>query len=420
MRIGLKENKKGIAKARRKYKRFVDWMLRRDEFTLDEAKKVRKDAEKILEELQDVDFGPLVLKKGRKYKVKKTVGHSVLIACNPANKELALEVERQCWRNGAHTIMLENTAKRVRDSYVLCPLESLTELSDVRRALATSTDYVIHIDSVESEFWKKGVPAIRFKLHAPVSQRVYQLRDRNKERWVYVGWPHPQIARELRIPPKRFKRIMFNAIKWSYDKRTIALIERYHKAFDGSDEIHIVCDKGTDFTFSTKGRRYLKDDGILSDEDIKNNDIGMNIPAGEVFVAPVENSAEGSLYIPETSLNGYGVVKGLMLHFSKGEVVDYKAKRNGKLLDRFFKENTGAIRRIAEFGIGCNRGAEYTNGYILIDEKILGTIHIAVGWNIGYGGKNQASAHHDFIKPIYKGKVYADGKLLIDKGKFVG
>ena len=81
-----------------------------------------------------------------------------------------------------------------------------------------------------------------------------------------------------------------------------------------------------------------------------------------------------------------------------------------------FRENTGDCKKIAELGIGCNKGAKFTNGYTLIDEKILGTIHIAIGWNKGYGGKNNASMHQDFIKPMSHGKYhcgYDNCRILI-------
>jgi len=109
---------------------------------------------------------------------------------------------------------------------------------------------------------------------------------------------------------------------------------------------------------------------------------------------------------------------GLTLKFKNGKVTSFTAKRGKDHLTKFLRANTGEKDRIAEFGIGMNRKAKYTEGDILIDEKIFKTIHIAIGWNIGYRGKNKASSHLDFIKPLQNcnGKVYADGRLVLDKG----
>ena len=93
--------------------------------------------------------------------------------------------------------------------------------------------------------------------------------------------------------------------------------------------------------------------------------------------------------------------------------IDWNNKKDTK--------NIGDKTTIAELGIGCNREAKNTNGFILIDEKIFKTIHLAIGDNLSFGGRNSASSHLDFIKPMEpcNGKVYADGKLVIDKGVLV-
>ena len=105
--------------------------------------------------------------------------------------------------------------------------------------------------------------------------------------------------------------------------------------------------------------------------------------------------------------------------FEKGEVVDYKGD-NVKIFDKFLESNTGDIRKIAELGIGTNPGAEYIGGYIIVDEKIMGTIHIAIGNNGGaFGGKNRASAHLDMIKPFETGKIYSEGKVIVDFKKLL-
>ncbi|MFC2174733.1 aminopeptidase [archaeon] len=178
-------------------------------------------------------------------------------------------------------------------------------------------------------------------------------------------------------------------------------------------------DDGTDLSFSVKGRRFMRDDAILDEEDIRNKDVGMNLPAGEIFTAPREYSANGILKIPKNIIPGHGIAEEIEFLFEKGKVVDYGAKKHRDYLTKFFAENTGECRRIAELGIGCNSKAEFTDGYIIVDEKIKGTLHIAIGWNIGYGGKNNASSHLDFIKPMYNGSLYADGALVMHKGKLV-
>ena len=98
--------------------------------------------------------------------------------------------------------------------------------------------------------------------------------------------------------------------------------------------------------------------------------------------------------------------------------MDFTAKRGLENFVKFLDANSGEKDRIAELGIGCNPGAKYTNGSIIVDEKIYRTVHIAVGNNIGaYHGKNRASSHLDMIKFMDEGSLHVDGRLVMDKGQ---
>jgi aminopeptidase len=419
MKIGQKDNP-AYAKARKKHR----WLT--GSFTIEGAIRrsglSRKRVEEIVKKYSDVDYGPLLIKKGKRYLVKDKVGHNVAIMYNAANKKLKDEVERACWRNGAHTAPREMSSRDLKDSYLLHPLETLYEFPPMARATRETLDYRLNLEAVESEFWAKGIPVSRVLAGAPAVQKIHKIEDRKKTRWVIVGWPHPESAKELGISYNKFSRIMFDSIWCSFEKSTRDLINRYHRRFTGAKTIRIAANDGTDLVFSVKGRRFLKDDGILDEEDVKNNDVGMNIPCGEIFTAPIEGSANGTLYFPKTMVSEHGMIYGLMLHFKNGRVAKFTAKNGRDHLVKFLAENTGEKDRIAEFGIGLNRKAAYTGGAILIDEKIYRTIHVAIGWNLGYGGKSNASSHLDFIKPLHNcnGRVYTDNGLAIDKGVLVG
>ncbi len=283
--------------------------------------------------------------------------------------------------------------------------------------MASEPDYTISIEPIENRTWKEKIPEKRIAITAPVKQKLSEIREKNKVRWSYVGWPHPEIAEDLGITHEKFKKVLKETLEESFKPKMKKITQKWCEKLQGKKKINIKSEEGTDLTIGIEGRNILKDDGILTQEDIDKGDIGMNFPCGEVFIAPKENKADGKIFIPKTAVSSYGTVEDLWLEFKKGTVTDYTAEKNQEYLDRFFKENTGNIKTVAELGIGCNEKAEYTEGYILIDEKIKGTIHIAVGWNIGFGGENKASSHHDFIKPMKKGKLYADGELLMENGE---
>ncbi len=183
----------------------------------------------------------------------------------------------------------------------------------------------------------------------------------------------------------------------------------------GTKKIRVVTDYGTDIEFSVEGRRFNVDDGIYD----KPGSWG-NLPAGEVFTAPVEGTANGRIVV----LKGWypRLEEDMTLTVKDGLVVSIEG--GGKIGD-YFRETLGleprmedeihrARRNIAEFGIGTNPKAKKPDN-VLEAEKILGTIHIAIGDNSHFGGRVEADLHEDFIIP--EPTVYADGKVFIEKGK---
>jgi len=405
--IGRKKNP-NIEKAKEKYGEEIIQKIKEKPNSLNED---------TLEELSKPEYGPLIHEENGEKELKKEVGHTVVIKHHQKNRELAREIERKCLENGAHPILITENAERAKEKHTIPPKDSLKELTELSKSMASEPDYTISIDPIENRTWKEKIPKERIAITAPVKQRINEIREENKVKWSYVGWPHPEIAEDLGITHEKFKKILEETLKESFKPKMKKITQKWHEKLQGKKQIKIESEEGTDLTIGIEGRHILKDDGILTQEDIDKGDIGMNFPCGEVFTAPKENKADGKIFIPKTAVSSYGTVEDLWLEFEEGEIIDYSAEKNQEYLDRFFKENKGNIKTIAELGIGCNEKAEYTEGYILIDEKIKGTIHLAVGWNIGFGGENKASSHHDFIKPMQKGKLYADGELLMKNGE---
>ncbi|MFW5902854.1 MAG: aminopeptidase [archaeon] len=393
----------------------------KEEYGEEIIKKIKKDPnnidQKMIRELSEPEYGPLIHEEKGRNKFKEEIGHTVVIECHPNNMKLAREIERKCLEKGAHTLLTTINKKRAIEKYELPPTDSLKELTELSRSLAEKTDYRIIIEPIESTNWKKGTSKEKIAASAPVQQKLNEIKDDNKVRWSYIGWPHPEIAEELGITYEKFKKVLKNTLEESFKPEMKEKTQRWHEKLKNAKKIRIISEEGTDLTLDIEGREILEDNGVLTEEDIERGDVGMNFPCGEVFTAPNEEKVNGKIFIPKTAILGYGTVKELWLEFKDGRIISYSAEENEEYIGRFFEENTGNIKTIAELGIGCNKEAEYTEGYILIDEKIEGTIHIAVGWNIGYGGKNKSSGHHDFIKPMEKGKMYADEELVMDNGK---
>lgn len=327
------------------------------------------------------------------------------------------KVEEECWKVGAHTLLLGFSSRRQKLMHLLTPDSSLREMSPFSDAIARRADALIFIGEDDEPNWAKGLVA-KIKLTAPVREKLHEITDRRCTRWAYFGWPIPGTARAYGCPVDKFRRIFFDSVRKTFAGEVLRLCKFYHDALEGGNKIRIVADDGTDLSFWIKGRPVLVDDGVISREDLARGDVGVNIPAGEVFMAPIETSAEGRILFERVAIPGFGKLEGLKLRFRRGKVVSYTADRGRENFANFLKANTGEKDRIGEFGIGTNPGAEYTGGSIIIDEKIFGTVHIAIGNNRGaYHGKNRASSHLDLIKDMRKGQVLVDGKLIMRGGR---
>ena len=187
------------------------------------------------------------------------------------------------------------------------------------------------------------------------------------------------------------------------------------KKLKNADKIHIL-GKKTDLEFSVKGREPINDCGLWTKDKLGY----LNLPAGEVFYAPLEYSANGEIYFDMPCLWHFGKqVKGVWFEFKNGKVVNYRIKKGLKNFEDVMKHATGDKYRLAELGIGTNPKAKPTGGMTIVDEKLTRTIHLAIGWNKGYGGKNDSTVHWDFFKNMKRGKMFVDGKLFMKKGKII-
>lgn len=334
---------------------------------------------------------------------------------DPSCREFAELVEDECWRQGAYTIIRGYSSIRNKRKYELSPEESLRGMDPIAEAIAKTVDVRMFIGEEDDPYWSEGV-SDKVKLTAPNRLKLYEIMDKRGVRWVYFGWPIPGAAKAYGCPAERFREIFFNSIRSSFSQQLLDLCGYYSKALDGADRVRILADD-TDLSFSVRGRPAIVDDGIISKEDMERGDVGLNIPSGEVFIAPLETTANGYITFPVVVIPGFGRIDRLRLEFKDGKVASYAAESGAERFSRFLDANTGEKDRIAELGIGCNPGAEFTGGSIIIDEKIYRTVHIAIGNNTGsYHGTNQASSHLDMIKDMRDGQLFIDGKLVMEGG----
>jgi aminopeptidase len=211
-------------------------------------------------------------------------------------------------------------------------------------------------------------------------------------------------AQEAGMTLAEYEAFIFGAVllDWDAEAERMRAIARL---FDAADEVRIVGER-TDLTLSLAGRTGVVDDGHV------------NMPGGEVFYSPVEDSAEGVIEFCEFPAVYYGhEVEGARLVFEGGRIVDAGARSGEAFLLTTLDTDDGA-RRLGELGIGCNPSIQRFMKNVGFDEKIDGTVHLAVGNSYTFtGGTNASSVHWDIVKDLRRGgRLYADGRLVQENG----
>jgi hypothetical protein len=172
----------------------------------------------------------------------------------------------------------------------------------------------------------------------------------------------------------------------------------------GKERVHVSDVNGTDLDFTIKGRRVGVEARGKGEREV-------DVPSGEVYVAPVESSAEGVLVVDE--LGEYSV-RELRLQFRKGRIAGLEARSGEAEFRRMLERGEGGVDVLEEFGVGVNCGMRCV-GWDVFDEKVLGTVHVAIGNNVHLEGTNKASIHVDFV--LHKPTVKADDSVVMQKGK---
>lgn len=175
---------------------------------------------------------------------------------------------------------------------------------------------------------------------------------------------------------------------------------------NGKEKIRYKCN-GTDITFKTKGRTWINSDGRT------------NMPSGEVFTAPEENSVNGTVHFTFPAIYMGHEVEDVTLWVKDGFIEKWEARQGKAFLDEIFEID--GTRRFGEAAIGTNYKIQKITKNILFDEKIGGSIHMAIGQSYPQcGGKNESTVHWDMISDMQDGGIiFADDEKIYEDGKFL-
>jgi len=207
------------------------------------------------------------------------------------------------------------------------------------------------------------------------------------------------------------EEIMVRGLNADY-KKIAALTNKLAGILDKTKIVKVTAPSGTDITMDITGRGGHSSKGLFH----KKGESG-NLPTGEAYIAPLEGKTNG-VFIVDGSMAGIGVIgtKPIRIEVKNGLAVSFNGGKEAKMLEKMLMPYGAKGRNIAEFGIGTNDKARLS-GLILEDEKVMGTIHIALGDNKSMGGNVNVPVHLDGI--VKKPMVFFDGKVIMKDGKLL-
>jgi len=235
----------------------------------------------------------------------------------------------------------------------------------------------------------------------------------SRKRWVLTQYPTEAYARDATMPPREYEAYVASAMfldtgdpvaAWQdLGRRQSGLVD----FMTGVREVRIEAE-GTDLTLAVAGRTWINSDGRR------------NMPSGEIFTGPVETSAQGRLRCSFPVCRGGREVGGIALEFDQGRVVAASAESGADYLRSMIDLDPGA-RYLGEVGLGLNGGIDRFTGSILYDEKIGGTVHLALGNSYPEtGGINKSALHWDLIVDLRQGgQITADGQVVMTDGRWL-
>jgi aminopeptidase len=206
------------------------------------------------------------------------------------------------------------------------------------------------------------------------------------------------------------EEIMIKGLNADYNQ-IAALTLKLKRIFEKTKIVRVTAPNGTDITMDITGRTAYASKGLFH----KKGESG-NLPTGETFVAPIEGTSNG-VFVVDGSMSGLGMIKEpIKITVKDGYVTEIEGGEQAKALEKKLNQHGQLARNIAEFGIGTNHAAKLT-GELLLDEKVMGTIHIALGNNKSMGGNVSVPIHLDGV--VKKPTVYFDDKQIMNKGKLL-
>jgi aminopeptidase len=351
------------------------------------------------------------------YSLSLKAGEKLFVSSTTLAEPLVREVYREALKVGAIVDVKMEFREQGRIFYENASMAALQRPDPLYKMVVESYDAYLYIRAPFNLRENQGVDgnkaAVYAQAVAPLNEIYNQRTATRSLKRNLCQFPTQASAQEAGMSLEQYEEFIFGACKLFEDDPQaawLALRKNQQHIVDhlnASSDIHYLGD-GIDLKFSTKGRIWINSDGQT------------NMPSGEVYTSPVEDSVNGVVRFSFPALHGGYEVENATLYVKDGYIEKWEATRGKEVLDHIF-QNVEGSRRFGEAAIGTNYDINKMTRNILFDEKIGGTVHLAIGQSyFQTGGKNESSIHWDMITDMRNGgEIYADGQKIYANGYFL-
>jgi aminopeptidase len=345
-------------------------------------------------------------------------GQSLLVESPALAAPLIERVAARAAARGVHVTVQAMPAGVERAILAASTAETLAREHRIHSTLMGIVDATLRIDAADDVAALSDVPAERYPAwqagrHAGGMIRA-QRHAAGELRWAVALWPCAAYAAEAGLSEEEYADLVFHAARCD-DPDPVAAWTRQGEAQAGliaelaeGSELHLL-GPGTDLRLRVDGRTW------------RNSCAVRNLPDGEVFTGPHESSAAGHVTFSYPGTHGGRRVDRIRLAFERGVVVEATAGEGQDVLDAALRTDDGA-RRLGEIGIGTNYRLDRFTARTLLDEKIGGTVHVALGSAYPEtGSRNRSAIHWDLVCDLRSGgELRLDGRAIATDGRFGG
>lgn len=339
----------------------------------------------------------------------------VFVKSTPLAAPLLKEFFRIATRRGAWVEFDLSIEEQERIFFEEADQDLIELISPTQKYRFAHFNKYLHVRAPYNLAENKSIPGEKLKQRGEASKEINRLyfertADGSMERSL-CEYPTQASAQNAGMSLDEYRKFVFEACRL-YEDSPIQAWQKvreeqqiYTDYLNQCENIHYQ-GPHIDLRFSSKGRIWINSDGRA------------NMPSGEVFTAPVEDSVEGTVYYTYPAIYRGQEVSGISLRFKKGYITEWSAEKGQEVLDEVFQ--IPGSRRLGEAAIGTNYAIKQMTRNILFDEKIGGTVHLAVGQAYKQNnGKNNSAIHWDMITDMTQdSRIIADGKTIYENGYF--